>query len=159
MSYASSCVEFMHKRAPLHDGICRALTASERAKLESAGVMWMVPTAEAELVTEAHRRNPFGAAGSPTVKAARDEVLSYGADLPYGMMSQIAAKYGVALKSVSCAVKRHRAALAIEAREAARAAKDSAKNERAKAARLAKSSAAGKARYVIQPSQLRRAVA
>jgi hypothetical protein len=152
----------MHKRAPLHDGICRALTASERAKLESAGVMWMVPTAEAELVTEAHRRNPFGAAGSPSVKAARDEVLSYGADLPYGMMSQIAAKYGVALKSVSSAVKRHHAALAIEAREArkaAQAAKDSAKNERAKAARLAKSSAAGKARYVIQPSQLGRHVA
>jgi hypothetical protein len=78
------------------------------------------------------------------------------------MMSQIAAKYGVSLRSVSSSVKRHKAALAIEAREArkaAQAAKDSAKNERAKAARLAKSSAAGKARYLIQPSQLGRHVA
>lgn len=100
MNYATSCVDFMHAKAPLHDGIAHGLTAAERAKLLASGSMAVV-----------HSR-PLARGGHPKVNAAAREIMRRGASLAYGGAKSVAQRFGADYRSVIDAVVRLRGAAA-----------------------------------------------
>ena len=105
-NYASSCVDFMHHKAPLHDGIAHAMTPADWARLKGAG--FKVEIRKEEPLFKDPNARGRGRPRSPQIYEIARKVIALGDNIKRGMATAICREANVNYRSALNLVHRMR---------------------------------------------------